>query len=134
MAVKITATIRRDGRFWLVHVPEIDQYTQGRNLKEAAEMARDLTATWLDIPLDQVDLVGTTVELPAPVRVHLDNAEEQRRVAEQANRVAAQESRAAVADLRAAGLTVRDIGAAIGLSHQRVQQLLTSEIGRASSS
>lgn len=133
MEVKITATMSRDGRFWLVHVPEIDQYTQGRNIKEAAEMARDLTATWLDLPLDRIELVGTTVELPAAVREHLAKADEQRRVAERANRTAARESRAAVADLRAAGLTVRDIGAAIGLSHQRVQQLLTSDVVETSS-
>jgi hypothetical protein len=34
----------RDGRFWLIHVPEIDRHTQARHLREIDTMARDLVA------------------------------------------------------------------------------------------
>ena len=43
-----TYTVRahRDGdRYWLVHVPEIDHYTQARNIAEIDTMDRDLIAT-----------------------------------------------------------------------------------------
>ncbi|HEX6498731.1 MAG TPA: hypothetical protein VF054_06820 [Micromonosporaceae bacterium] len=35
----------REGRFWLLTVPELDVVTQARRLTEAEEMARDLIAT-----------------------------------------------------------------------------------------
>ncbi len=40
--------------WFLVHVPEIDQWTQARYDAEIEPMARDLIATWLDVPLDEV--------------------------------------------------------------------------------
>lgn len=42
--------------WFLVHVPEIDKWTQARNDAEIEPMARDLIATWLDVPLDEVDV------------------------------------------------------------------------------
>ncbi|MGQ0776932.1 MAG: hypothetical protein ACT4NY_21360 [Pseudonocardiales bacterium] len=39
-----TAHVTRDGRFWLIHVPEIDRHTQARHLREIDIMARDLVA------------------------------------------------------------------------------------------
>lgn len=44
------AQVSRDGGYWLVHVPEIDKYTQARTLDEAEPMARDLLALWLEVP------------------------------------------------------------------------------------
>lgn len=40
----------------LVHVPEIDQYTQARTLDEVGPMAADLIATWLNVPVESVDV------------------------------------------------------------------------------
>jgi hypothetical protein len=60
--MNITATVSRDGRFWLVYVPEVNQYTQGRNLAEAREMACDLVATMLDLPIGDVQLADMVVE------------------------------------------------------------------------
>ena len=67
------ANASRNGRFWLVHIPEIDQYTQGRNLAEVEPMARDLIALWLEIPEDSFD-VAVHVELPKDVQHHLELA------------------------------------------------------------
>jgi len=47
---KVSAVASRGARYWLVHVPEIDEYTQARNDAEIEPMARDLIATWLNVP------------------------------------------------------------------------------------
>ncbi len=122
--MNITATASRDGRFWLVYVPEVDRYTQGRNLVEAREMARDLAATLLDLPIEDVVLTEMSIELPAEVQADLDRAQELRKQASDANHEAAQLARAAASRLRDGGLTVRDVGAALGVSYQRAHQLI----------
>ncbi|WP_347959015.1 type II toxin-antitoxin system HicB family antitoxin [Gordonia aurantiaca] len=62
--MRISAQASRDGEFWLVYVPEVAQYTQGRNLEEARLMARDLVASLRGVPLAQVELAQFTVEVP----------------------------------------------------------------------
>lgn len=42
--------------WFVVHVPEIDKRTQARSEAEILPMARDLVATWLDVPLDTVEI------------------------------------------------------------------------------
>jgi DNA-directed RNA polymerase specialized sigma24 family protein len=118
-----SAVASRDGRFWLVHIPELDKYTQARNLVEVEPMARDLIALLLDVPEDSFQL-GIKVELPDSVRHHMELAAKLRDEAAHAQAEAASEYRAAANELKADGLTVRDIGKALGVSHQRVQQLV----------
>ncbi|MCV7210336.1 hypothetical protein [Mycolicibacterium canariasense] len=49
-------------RYWVIRVPglgndpEVGLPTQARNLTEAEPMARDLIATWLDVPADSFDV------------------------------------------------------------------------------
>lgn len=43
--------------WFLVHVPDIDQWTQARSDAEVEPMARDLIAMWLDVPLADVQVV-----------------------------------------------------------------------------
>jgi hypothetical protein len=119
------ANVSRDGRFWLVHIPEIDQYTQARNLTEVEPMARDLIALWLEIPADSFD-IAVHVELPKAVQRHLELAAKYAADSARAQARAARERRIAARELKAKGLTVRDIGAALGVSHQRAQQLVSA--------
>jgi predicted RNase H-like HicB family nuclease len=119
------ANASRDGRFWLVHIPEIGQYTQGRNLAEVEPMARDLIALWLEIPVDTFH-VELHVELPKDVRHHLELAAKYAADSAHAQGEAARERRIAARELKAKGLTVRDIGAALGISYQRAQQLVSA--------
>lgn len=125
-AKTITAQISRDGRFWLVYVPEIEQYTQARSVREVPDLARDLTATWLDIPLTDVGFAGLSIELPDDVRADLDRADKLRDTAHRANEQSAAAIREAARKLRDNGLTVRDIGAALHVSYQRAHQLISS--------
>lgn len=46
--------VTRDGKWWMINVPAIDQLTQARNEGEVEDMARDLIAVHQDIPIEEV--------------------------------------------------------------------------------
>ena len=117
-----TAKVSRDGRFWLIHVPEVDRYTQARNVGEIETMARDLVAVMLDIEPDSFDL-KIRIELPSTVQAHLKEVEQARAVAAEARTRAAAELRAAAVELKESGLSVRELGSVLGVSYQRASQL-----------
>lgn len=49
------ATAERDGKFWLVRIPELEGLTQGRTLAEVPVMAKDYIALVTDQPEDAFD-------------------------------------------------------------------------------
>ncbi len=115
-------TVQLDGRWWLVQVPALDTVGQARSLKESGVVAREVIGLWLDVDPDTID-VRVTIEIPEPARTTWEsarrNAEEARRHEREASRLARQ----TVAALRGQGFTVRDAGAMLGLSPQRIHQL-----------
>lgn len=126
MSTTYTAEASYADRWWSVTVRGLDagpQHTQARTLRDVAPMAREVVALLTDVDEASVR-VDVQVKLPARVRSHLVRAEKLRIRSADANTAAAQETRAAVAELAEAGLTLRDIGAALGVSHQRAAQLL----------
>jgi len=118
------ARVVRGDVFWLVHVPEIDHYTQARNLGEVESMARDLIAVIKEIDPQSFTL-EVSVELPDEVTVHLKRSQALRQESDRTKHLAAQEVRVAAKELRERGLTVRDIGAALAVSYQRAHQLIS---------
>jgi hypothetical protein len=117
--------VRRDGRFWFIEIPSLDGATQARVLTEVEEMARDYIAEVTETPADSFAL-SVRIELPAEVQAHLAAAAALRDEEAHARSQAAEESRAAARALKREGLTVREIGAALSISHQRAQQLVTA--------
>ena len=69
--------VERGDRYWLVHVVELDRWTQARTLREVEPMARDLIATMAGTAPDSFDL-ATDIALPDEVAVHLKQAEQLR--------------------------------------------------------
>lgn len=119
---RYTARATRDGRFWLIHVPEIDYHTQARNLREIEPMARDLIAIVEEAEPDSFEL-DIDIVMPATAAAHLRRAEELRAAEAKARADAAAEARAAATELHAAGIPLRDIGKLLGVSFQRAGQL-----------
>lgn len=117
--------MRRDGRFWYIDIPALDGATQARTLTEVDEMAKDYIALATGTPADRIE-VAVTIELSADVRAHLAAASALREEEAHARSRAAEESRAAARALKSQGLTVREVGAALGISHQRAQQLVSA--------
>lgn len=120
-----TGTARQDGRFWFVEVDGVGA-TQARHLREVDDMAADLVASMTGADVDDVK-VEISVVLPAKVQQHLDEAERLHQVESAARRDAARASRAAARELAASGLPVRDVGKALGISHQRAHQLISGD-------
>jgi hypothetical protein len=46
--------VYRDGRWYMIHVPEIDQITQARHAGEIEDMARSLIAVSTGQPIDTI--------------------------------------------------------------------------------
>jgi hypothetical protein len=129
------ATLELDPRSgqWMADIEGLPVHTWGRSLGRVKEYAHEALAVHLDVAALDVQgrIVFRTPPLPEPVLDALDNAERARAEADSAAERAA-EARAAEARAAAAGalvqdahLSMRDAAEILGISHQRVQQLLS---------
>jgi hypothetical protein len=111
-------------------VPELKGVnTQARRLERAEAMARDAIALFLDVPSDSFEVMVEPI-LPRELQKKVGLARKVRAEAEELQAEAATVSAAVAADLvRGAHLTVRDAGRVLGLSHQRIAQLLKAPTG-----
>lgn len=141
---KYRVTFELENDSWLAQVDEIPQvHTFGNTLGKAREHVVDALALWLNVPVDSLkdQVEPAPVALPTATRHLIDNAIALRELAKSAAHTALQiMSEAAFALVRESHLSMRDAGEILGVSHQRVQQLLsgtvdfapaTAEIGRA---
>jgi hypothetical protein len=117
------AEVTRDGKFWLIRIPELGRSTQASRYKDVPIMANDLVEIMTGLGSDEYDL-HIEVHLPSEVKDHLTRAEVLREEAKRKNSEAAQESRAAVRQLIAQGLSQREAGELLGMSFQRINQLV----------
>jgi len=115
---------------WLAELEELPQvHTYGRTLGKAREHLIDALALWLDIPAEgamgQIDF--GLPELPDHVEETVQRALAEREIADAINRSASDSvTEASVALVHDAHLSLRDAADVLGLSHQRVQQLLAA--------
>jgi predicted RNase H-like HicB family nuclease len=113
---------------WIAQVTEIPQvHTFGRTLGKAREYLVDALALWLNVPIDSIrdSIDFQPVTLPAEVRNVVYEANAARAIADAANgAVSGFMSSAAVALTENARLSLRDAAELLGVSHQRVQQLV----------
>jgi hypothetical protein len=117
-----------DGAWWSIEVTKglpkgRVVFTQARRVNDIDAMTRDAIALLLQVPPGSFELL-IRYQLPASMQVHVElfaRAEELDTVARAESADA--RSRAA-AGLVAAGLTLRETGDLLGVSHQRVKQLV----------
>jgi hypothetical protein len=115
-------TAKRWARGWELHI-DGEGVTQSRSLADAEGMVRDYVALLHDVAVDSFD-IEITPEVGGGLDDSVRTAREAVASAETARRSAAKASRAVAARLRGAGLTGRDIAVVLGVSAQRVSQLL----------
>ena len=124
-ATKYQVTITRDGKWWMVAIPELDGLTQARRIEEASDMAREYIAVTLDIPEHEVELdieiggVGGVTNIVDRAR----RIREEREKAAELEEQASEEARQLATELVAEHIPIRDVGAILGVSHQRASQL-----------
>lgn len=124
MTFRVTAEHTASG-WWVLEAPDVGAVSQTRRLDRAADEMREAIAHLAGVPEDEVDIEVIPV-VPEEVRQAMRKAAVLRSEAQRANRDAAAEARRAARTLHAAKFTYRDIGAVMGVSHQRAEQLVKS--------
>lgn len=107
---------------WTLVEPTLGAVSEVRSLAHAAADMVEPVAYLAGLPESEVE-INVVPALPVEISERLEQVESARREAEEANSRAASEYRAAVRALHDDGVTYRDIGALLGVSHQRVAQL-----------
>lgn len=115
--------ITRDGRWWMVHIPELDELTQARRLSEAPRMAREVIALHTGTALSEISVEVDIAVEDIPVSERASVVAAHRTEAARLERLVADESRELAQQLARRKVPVRDIGEILGVSHQRAQQL-----------
>ena len=119
--------VTRDGRWWMIRIPEIDGLTQARRLSEVDYMARDYLALATHTPIERIVVHVVSICVPGHGDIsgpahHL--AEDRKKAAEDVAR--AQEFTAQYArDLVALKIPIRDVADLLDVSFQRVSQLVS---------
>ena len=109
---------------WLVHIDGIEAcHTYGRTLRQAESRIREALGAWLDRDPAELQI---TARWPAELTKLADQVSQARQQANQASRDAATKTARAVRRLERMGLSRRDAADVLGMSHQRVQQMLAS--------
>ncbi|OZE81381.1 HicB family toxin-antitoxin system [Rhodococcoides fascians] len=128
MSKTYTVSITRDGKWWMIAVPELDALTQARRIDDVATAAKELIALETGVSLSDVeieqhielepggeDLAARVADIKAQ-RAHL--SEEEARVKAS--------TEAFAKHLAGAHVPVRDIGSLLGVTFQRASQLVNS--------
>jgi hypothetical protein len=122
MTTTYSVTAKRCKKGWELHIDGVG-VTQARRLSEADPMARDLIARREEVPEESFALVFTyevSEELDAEVKAARAAVADLSQVQE----ATAKKSRAVAKDLRESGLDKKEVAAVLGVSPQRVSQLL----------
>ena len=116
----------RSGDWWAISVPDLrGVFSQAKRLNRVEATAREAIAMMLDIDESEVGPIDVRVQPPQEVVGLLDELHHSVSVAEEASATAARARREAAKQLRDAGFPMRDIGQLLGVSHQRVSQILS---------
>jgi predicted RNase H-like HicB family nuclease/DNA-binding CsgD family transcriptional regulator len=108
---------------WLARIPAIRGcHTYGRTIEQARNRLREALGLWVD-DSDRA-VINEQIRLPAPLRARVARSRQMRERAEHQRQHAQEQTREAAEALVAQGVSLRDAGELLGLSHQRVQQLV----------
>lgn len=121
---RYTAIFERDeSGAWLARIPAIRGcHTHGRTLEQARSRLREALGLWVDHP-ERAE-IQENIRLPVDLKAAIQRSRRTRERAERERANAQEQMRAAAEALVDEGVSLRDAGELLGLSHQRVQQLV----------
>lgn len=120
--MQVTAKARRSGAWWAVEVAEFPGvFTQARRLDQVSSMVADAIAMFAQLDAGEVEV--TVVPL-TEVDDLIARAQEARAQADEAAALASALAREAARALAERNITTRDAGALMGVSPQRISQLV----------
>jgi predicted RNase H-like HicB family nuclease len=123
-----TARLERekDGR-WSVELEEEPRvHTWGKTIDQALGRTREAAALWFETDEASIDLIPKPVLAKTAMRT-VEQARQARDQARHADRLAVEKTQRAAAELASRGISMRDTAAILGISHQRVHQLLATD-------
>jgi hypothetical protein len=117
--------VSRDGRWWMIYVPQIDQLTQARRSSEIEDLARSFIAVSTDTPLADIRIRITSINVAGigDIAVHARTIEDARNDAANALQAAQHQAADYARALTDAGMPVRDAAQLLHVSPQRISQL-----------
>lgn len=117
--------VTRDGRWWMIHVPEIDQLTQARRIGEIVPMAESLIAVSTGQQLIDITVQISSIDVPGlgDVAARAAAIEAARNAAAHAAEAVQHDAAEYARALAKAGVPVRDTADLLHVSPQRVSQL-----------
>lgn len=117
-AYEVQAT--RSGKWWALEVPEVKGvYSQARSLSEARAMAREAIALMLEIADDSFEIALVLTPWADEIRSLNALRADHEDLIKRADAIRDE----LLASFKASGVSTRDAGVALGLSHQRINQL-----------
>jgi DNA-binding GntR family transcriptional regulator len=117
----------REGPHWVAQVEDPDISTYGRNLAAAKAHAREAIATYLEVDrVDDADL-DEEVRLGGEFHQAIAGLVARRRLVEQLEDQVTDQTRRFALRLVQEGFSTRDAGEILGISHQRVAQVVKQD-------
>ena len=123
------AIAHKEGKWWEIHIHELDRVTQASRTKDIQDMATDLAATVLNVDPDEVT-VHVTLRAPGDVMERWNQARADLERAQELAAKGAAESRDIVADL-SKEFSITEVARMLGISTQRVSQLKAKKASEA---
>ena len=123
----LEAIATRDGRWWLVRIPELDATGQARTVRDIQPVATEIAALHLEVPGEAVD-VCVRVHVSEEAEQHWEQALQLEHEARALQQRAAELRRDAVRRARADGYKLDAAAAAFGVTPARVQQLAADAV------
>ncbi len=118
-----------DGRWSVELAEEPHVHTWGNTVTQALARMREAAAMWFETDEASIELIPAPV-LPKTARRIIEQAGQARDQARTADRVAIEKTKKAAVELARRGISMRDAAAILGISHQRVHQLLAEDAGQ----
>lgn len=121
------AEVTRDGKWWMIAIPELDGLTQARRLGEVEKMAREFIAVETGTPIAKVAVdVDIKVDALDDITGRANEIRKERQEAERLEAHALAEAKKLAHELAEQRVPVRDIGEVLGVTFQRASQLVHS--------
>lgn len=115
----------RSGSWWAIRVPDLPGvFSQCRRLDQVEQHVREAIALLLDVDEAEVGTVDVAVVAPPVVTDLVQSVRLADHTAREAVEAASRARKEAARSLVDQGYPLRDIGQLIGISHQRVSQIL----------
>ena len=122
--MKVTAILKRSGKWWAISVPEVPGvFSQVKRLDQAVNMTKEAVALMLNIEPRDID-VDVEIALSKSLMKQAKEVRELSKNALEAQSRAMERKKAVALQLHSnEGLSVRDVAEILDMSPQRVSQL-----------